>query len=259
MARIQGIASAHFQIDGILRLTHRLADEAARSKEVLRAVHDKQAEKLQKLVAQALIDAIDSPEGRHGPSRFQGDRTGKTAHPEETLIEAILDKSNRRVRLDGFTVGLLERGRARAYWRVQEFGYGGFVGMKIPGLFSDFAGRGRHPNGELEARIDPRFVQVKNESSFGKGKDLHLPVMTVHNPILGYHFQQKGWEQFDEQGNLGRAGVEIYKTAFADAGLDLLARYLKPGGRSFGSDAFSAAAPPNALEGFGPDSAPLGG
>lgn len=229
-----------------------VASEARIANAAIRSAHEDLALTLQLYQKEELQKGMADPQGRHGnPMRKQAGRSGSDAHSEGTLLRAIDSAENRDVKINGFSVGFLEKTRAAAYWRVQEFGYAGFVGDVIPGLFLSAGGRLRFPSANVQSHTDPRLIQFTVDPEDHPGTKLIATGVRIRNPIRGYHFQTRGWDRFREAGFLGAAATEMYKSAFEQRGMIFLSRYLTATGKRFGAQSIHGQGPADRLAGYG--------
>lgn len=145
---------------------------------------------------------------------------------EGRLYKAIMSERNRDVKLDGYTVGYLDRfPEIDPYYRGLEYGSDVFLGRFLRGSFKNAAGQFVRP---IEGGKDPKFVQFQphvkaGHPSLNGGHDVDVklfPGVLIRNAIKPYHYFQEGVASTRQQGFFGREAIDVYITFFYSHGFD---------------------------------------
>lgn len=212
-----------------------------------REANEALAKELQSYMAGNLRESVS----RHG-------RAQRRKSSSDRLAAAIESKANRKVTVDGYSVGYLDQIKAvRGYWRGLEVGSHRHVGRTIAGSFASYGGGGKggmqlvRP---VEGGKDPRFLQFRTrtfaslreqvaarqgEGRSARGRSFGANAQTlgvkIKNPIVGYEFMGRGLRDFRAQGFLKEEAREYYISYMSQAGLHDLVAALQAGRRSLGA------------------------
>lgn len=233
-------------------MARRVAGMSARADKPIMAAYHDIAYELQDAIATSLTNSVS------GRKRVQR----KKPAPNR-LASAIRSPRNRRVNVDGFTVGYLDEIAAvRPYWRGLEVGSSRHVGRFLRGSFQNAAGKLVAP--QKEGGRDPRFLQFRATTfatfaeavqatqaagGDGRGRGLERRVgvqagsralgVRIKNPIVGYHYFREGTRSWVRAGWTGAEALERFQSHLTHAGLGELASILTSPGFKRSSRGFS--------------------
>lgn len=231
-----GTLSVSFDSARMGARARRVAGMAARADRPIRAAHVRLAEELQEYISYELEQSVR----RHGRAQRKKSQTDR-------LSTAIRSPRNRRVNVDGYTVGYLDTIAAvRPYWRGLEVGSTRHVGRFLRGSFQNAAGNLVTPR---QGGKDPRFLQFRAKTfdtlrqaiaaqqasggsvrgigrRVGASSDQRAKGILIKNPIVGYHYIERGTRFFISDGYTKEAAGEMYVAYLQRAGLGELAATL---------------------------------
>lgn len=228
------LVSVQFDSVQMGAIARRVAGMAARADKPILQAHRDIAYELQSAIAIELQNAV----------RRRG-RAQRKKNENERLAAAILSPRNRRVNVDGYTVGYLDDiPSVRPYWRGLEVGSTRHVGRFLRGSFQNAAGQLVPPVKGRGVGRDPRFLQFRAQSfaTFREAVDARMAAgeplraglerrvaghpsnralgVRIKHPIVGYHYFERGirahlaagWARGDQPlsvyaGNLRAAGL----------------------------------------------------
>ena len=228
-ARKGGVIQASIETKAMGKEARQLINEGRIFSSTYLKVHHQLAEELQKQMADALEDSVRE--------------TGRAQRPKSQtnrLATVIKSPRNRRVNLDGYTVGYLDDFAAvRPYWRGLEVGSSRHVGRFLPGSFQNTSGRLVRP---IEGGKDPRYLQFRGRgiqplgTGGARGANRAVPQMGVRikNPIKGYHYHDRGLRNFISDGGTRELAHTLYAAALKGVGEGGLAAAMARGGNSLG-------------------------
>lgn len=210
----------------------RVAGMAARADRPIMLAYTRLAEELQEYIAGELETSV----------RRKGGRAQRKKPADQRLANAIRSKKNRRVNVDGYSVGYLDTIAAvRPYWRGLEVGTRVHVGRVLTGSFQNPAGKLVRP---VEGGKDPRFIQFSNTTvrrlqktaangaisgmKRSRAVNAHhlLQGVEIKNAIVGYHYIKEGLLAFEAAGWTRSMAADEFRWQLSEAGLGELASTL---------------------------------
>lgn len=215
-------------------MARRVAGMAARADKPIIKAHSDIANELQGYIAGALGVAVGR---RHG----RGMRAQRKKPENQRLVNAIMSPRNRRVNVDGFTVGYLDNIAAvRPYWRGLEVGTRKHIGNFVPGIFirggkaQPLTPDGRDlvmvgPSARRIARSSYQEVRTAYKAAAAEKGRKRIPKVgisfgfRIKNPIIGYHYFDTGIRSFVQQGWTRDEALVQYASELRRAGLAELA------------------------------------